>query len=302
MGTPQFAVPTLEALLESRHNVCAVVTNPDKRAGRSLKLAFSAVKIAAQKAGLTILQPDDLKDPILIDSLNETSPDACVVVAFRILPLEIISVPLHGCINLHPSLLPDLRGAAPINWALMRGYNKTGITTFLIEKKVDTGQILLQETVNIDSEENAGILSDRLSVLGADLIVKTLDLLEKDLLIPRSQIGEATRAPKIKPETCQIDWTCPAIEIHNQVRGLSPAPCAFTMLNGKRLKLYKTRLIGDTHDSEPGTVFGFVDNALAIKTGSGLIGMVDLQLEGKRRMTAIEFQRGKAIQPGTKLG
>lgn len=302
MGTPEFAVPTLEALLRSKHQVKAVVTGKDKRAGRRLKLVETAVKISAYKQGLTVLQTEDFCDPFFLRALKGIHAEIGVVVAFRIIPEELFQLFPHGCINLHPSLLPDLRGAAPINWALMRGYRQTGITTFLIRKKVDAGSILLQETVDIDPMDDAGSLSAKLSVSGSRLVVKTLDELQEGNLVSQPQKGTVTKAPRITRTTCRIDWNRPAGEIHNQVRGLSPVPTAFTTLKGRLLKVYRTIIIEGVDDAEPGVIEWCKGGAICVQTGKGKLGLTEIQLEGRKRITAEEFLRGKTIEPGTKLG
>ncbi len=302
MGTPEFAVPSLEALLDSRHEVTAVVTGVDKPSGRSLQISESAVKRAARRHELPLLQPDDLRDPFFIRAMTGFSSDVCLVVAFRILPPEVYNIPSLGCVNLHPSLLPELRGAAPINWALMNGLPRTGLTTFIIERRVDTGEMLLQEPVDIEPDDDAGTLSDRLADLGARLVIKTLDRLETGELTPRPQTGDVTKAPRLTRDTCRIDWSRPAEELHNQVRGLSPTPGAFTILNRKVLKILRTRTLEDVGNGEPGLVVGEIEDTLAIWTGSGVLGIVELQMEGRRRMTAGEFLRGKSLPPGAKFG
>lgn len=302
MGTPEFAVASLEAVHNSRHRIVAVVTGPDKRAGRNLRLQETAVKVAAMKYGVPILQPEDLSAQDFIDALSQLKPDIGVVVAFRILPQEVYRIPTLGCINLHPSLLPDLRGAAPINWALIKGYNHTGVTTFQIESKVDAGLILLQEKVNIDPTDDAGSLSDKLSKIGAELILETIDGLESRILSPSKQDGEVTRAPRISKEFCQIEWNKPAREIHNKIRGLSPVPAAYTTLNGKVLKIYRTRVIENSGCGEPGDVGVFEGDEIIVQTATGSIGLLEVQIEGRKRMTTREFQRGRQIITGTKLG
>ena len=302
MGTPEFAVPSLEAVFASRHEVVAVVTTADKPSGRSLRMTESPVKKAARRYELPILQPDELRDPFFIRALAGFSPEVFLVVAFRILPPEVFSIPPFGCINLHPSLLPELRGAAPINWALMRGLSRTGLTTFLIERQVDTGDILLQEPVDIKPDDDAGSLSARLAELGAQLCIRTLEGLEAGELKPGPQKGEVSTAPRLTRDTCRIDWNRPAVEIHNQVRGLSPTPAAFTTLNQKTVKLFCTKPLDDFGDGEPGTVAGEVDDMLAVYTGREALGIIELQMEGRRRMNAGEFLRGKSILPGTSLG
>jgi len=260
------------------------------------------VKIAAASSELPILQPEDLSAADFTAKLSAYKPDIGVVVAYRILPREVFSIPAKGCVNLHPSMLPDLRGAAPINWALIRGYRQSGISTFLIRERVDTGSILLQETVNIFLEDNAGSLSKRLSIRGGELIVESLDQIATGKLEPEPQKGTTTRAPKITDETRRISWKLPAEEIHNLVRGLSPSPCAYTYVGSKRLKIYSSNFRTGSAQLKPGTVMDLADNSLNISTGEGIFGIEELQLEGRRRMTAEEFQRGSSITAGTVLG
>lgn len=302
MGTPIFSVPVMEALLASRHEVAAVVTNIDKPAGRKRKPLESAVKQAALRHRLPILQPERLDDEGFLTEIAGLNADAGVVVAFRILPVELYSIPRLGCINLHTSLLPDLRGAAPINRALIRGYTKTGVTTFQIEKKVDKGQILLQEAIDIDPEDDCGSLSMRMAAVGAKLMVETLDRLESETVKPVEQMGKGSLAPKITPEICEIDWSKSAVELHNLVRGLSPTPAARTRWDGKVLKLFNTQVVEATPSAQAGEVIGLVDGVMQVQAGDGVLGIVELQLEGKRRMNIVDFCCGKPIEAGTVLG
>lgn len=302
MGTPQFAVPSLEALINSRHDIVAVVTVADKRAGRKLKVRTSEVKQTADRFNIPVLQPMDLKDVSFIGELTDLRPAAGVVVAFRILPPEVYNIPDFGCINLHASLLPDLRGAAPINWALMRGYTRTGVTTFQIEKGVDTGKILLQDSINIASDDNAGTISERLSTLGANLLIRTLDMLEDDSIEQLEQKGNHSRAPKITKDICKIDWSRPAVDIHNQVRGLSPIPGAFTIFHGQTLKLFRTEILDEGSGLEPGSVSKVTGSSIFVQAGSGTLELTEVQIEGRRRMIVADFLRGKEVQVGTKLG
>lgn len=301
MGTPEFAVPSLKALAASRHEIVVVVTGADKRAGRSLKMTETAVKRLAGQLGLPLLQPTDLNDPSFISSLAGFDPDICMVVAFRILPPEVYELPPHGSINLHASLLPELRGAAPVNWALMRGYTRTGLTTFQIRRKVDTGAILLQQPVEILPDDDAGSLSARMAETGAELIIRTLDDVASGKTHPIQQDGKATKAPRITPDTCRIDWSWSAVKIHNRVRGLSPSPGAFTILGGKVIKLFRTQPHPEITDSEPGVVT-CVDDLLRVSAGDGSIDILEIQMEGKRRLRTEEFLCGRRIPDGTKLG
>jgi methionyl-tRNA formyltransferase len=301
MGTSEFAVPCLEALLAS-HQVVAVITAPDKPAGRALKLSESPVKTLAKRRNLPILQPDDLRDPFFLRAIAGYEADAAAVVAFRILPPELFTIPRLGCVNLHASLLPDLRGAAPIQWALMRGRQRTGVTTFLIERKVDTGNILMQESTLVEDEDNVETLSKRLSEIGSILLVRTFEKLGTNKLKPRAQTGEATSAPKITHETALIDWSHSALQIHNQVRGLSPHPAAFTTLNCKVLKILRTRIHSAQCKGEPGEIISMAEGEVEVATGEGSIKILELQLEGKKRLFIEEFLRGRQLVCGTRLG
>ncbi|MFQ6002280.1 MAG: methionyl-tRNA formyltransferase [Candidatus Zixiibacteriota bacterium] len=305
MGTPDFGIPSLKKLIESKHEVVGVVTAPDKPRGRGLFLSESPVKKFSKEHNLKILTPENLKSDDFFYSLKELTPDLLVVVAFRILPERIFSLPPLGTINLHASLLPKYRGAAPINWALINGETKTGLTTFFIQKKVDTGDLILQEEIDILPEEDFGELHDRLANLGADLLLQTVDLIEKGEAKPiKQEDAQATPAPKISREHCQIDWSKEAIQIKNQIRGLSPTPAAFTLYKGKILKIFKATVIGETLFTSR---FGEVAESggkekIWIKTKKGILNILELQPEGKRKMSAEEFVRGYRIKVGEKLG
>jgi methionyl-tRNA formyltransferase len=301
MGTPEFAVSTLEALIGSKHEVVAVVTGVDKPAGRSLKIKESAVKVCARKNNLPILQPPNLKASSFKLSLAEFKPDIGVVVAFRILPESVLDIPRLGCINLHPSLLPELRGPAPINWALINGLTETGVTVFQIRREVDAGGILLQEKVKIADDDNAGTLSDRLSETGAQFIIRALDGIEDGSLKPVMQSGEVTKAPLIDREICKINWHWSAIRIHNLVRGLTPYPGAFTMLNKKILKVSKTNPLLEISTGKPGEIRITDTGEFCVSTGDGCLRILELQLEGKKPMSYEQFLRGHQIQSGTML-
>jgi methionyl-tRNA formyltransferase len=305
MGTPDFAIPSLEKLINSKYEVVGVVTGPDKPKGRGLALSESPVKRFSKEHNLTILTPQNLKSGDSFCSFRELAPDLSVVVAFRILPERIFSLPPLGTVNLHASLLPKYRGAAPINWALMNGETKTGLTTFFIQKKVDTGDLLLQKEVDIQPEENFGQLHDRLAKLGADLLLQTVDLIEKGEAKPIKQDHtSATPAPKISREHCQIDWSNEAIRIKNRIRGLSPTPAAFTFYKGRILKIRNAQVIGETLFPEG---YGEVVQAdgkekIWVRTKKGILNILELQPEGKRGMSAEEFVRGYRISVGEKLG
>lgn len=305
MGTPEFAVPPLEKLLEQRVPVLLVVTGEDKRAGRGLHLRPSAVKQCALAHGLTVLQPARLDDPGLVDSLQRLRADVFVVVAFRILPSQVFSIPTWGTINIHASLLPKYRGAAPMQWALINGETETGVTTFLINEKVDTGQVLLQRRTPIGPEETLGELQDRLARLGAELLIETLEQLQRGTLVPQPQTGLATLAPKITDAIAEIDWHRTAVEICNLIRGLSPVPGAYTQWQGKTLKILRGRVVpAKAGDLTPGSVHHVDARAgeLLVATGDGVLAITELQVAGKRIMKTSEFLQGHRMAVGEKLG
>ena len=300
MGTPDFAVESLRKLHESHHNVIAAVTAVDKPQGRGRKITPSPVKRAALEMNLPVLQPRNLKSANFIDKLKNFNPDLIAVVAFRILPEEVFSLPPRGSINLHASLLPRYRGAAPINWALINGDTETGVTTFLLNKKVDTGAILLQLPVAIAPDDDYGSLHDRLMTAGADLLLETIDGLESGSLTPKPQSSEqASPAPKLIPETGRIDWHKPAPEIVNLIRGLAPRPGAYGFLNGKKIIILKARAIAGDEDAE----FGMIIKAdrktgLTIKCGEGAVEIITLKPQGKKAMKSEEYVRGNHVENG----
>jgi methionyl-tRNA formyltransferase len=304
MGTPRFAIPSLEKLVGSKHQVIGVVTGPDKPKGRGRKLAESPVKEYSKGHNLSVLTPANLKDEEFVQKLKELRPDLMLVVAFRILPEAVFTIPPRGTVNLHASLLPRYRGAAPINWAIMNGESKTGLTTFLIKKKVDTGDMIMQREVNIGPEETFGELHDRMADLGAEILLETVELIDKGGVKSIKQDDSlASAAPKITPEHRHIDWSGSAKDIKNQIRGLSPYPAAFTHFRGKMLKIFKARVIGDESSSED---FGRVvesdeKDSFWIKTGRGVLSLLELQPEGKRRMNVSEFVRGYRVEAKERL-
>ena len=295
MGTPDFAIPSLEVLHSNGYEVVGVVTAPDKPAGRGKKLQSAPVKLAAEQLGLTVLQPTNLKDPGFQQTLAALEPDLGVIVAFRMLPEAVWSMPRLGSINLHGSLLPNYRGAAPINWAIINGEKETGITTFFLKHEIDTGDLLLQETMPIGPDETAGELHDRMMELGATLVLKTVQQIENETAapLPQTQSGDVKAAPKIQKETARIDWTKPASEIHNLVRGMSPYPGAWTTADGLQLKVLSGKPA--TGSLGPGVVQSDSDN-IVVGTGDGTYQLLELQLEGKRRMSVQEFIRGHSIK------
>lgn len=303
MGTPEFALPSLNRLLDAGHDVAAVVTVPDKPAGRGRHLRPSAVKECALMLNLPLLQPEELRAPDYIKDLRQLAADLFVVVAFRILPPEVFTLPGIGTINLHASLLPKYRGAAPINWAIINGEQETGATTFFIDEKVDTGQWLMQCRVPIGEEMSAGELHDLLAEEGGELLLRTVAGLEAGSLKPRPQEGEITRAPKLTREMALIDWRRPAREIHNLVRGLSPYPSAWTLWRGKTLKILKVRPGPAEAQEQPGTLINAGGRGpLLAATGEGTLELVTLQPEGGKALTAADFLRGHSLKPGEIIG
>jgi len=293
MGTPEFAVSSLSAIKDSAHNILYVVTVPDKSQGRGLITKPSSVKQYALKNNIPVLQPENLKDPEFLKTINEAKPDLIVVVAFKILPPEVYTIPKFGAINLHASLLPKYRGAAPINWVLINGETETGVTVFFLKEKVDTGDILLQKKILIDKEDDFGSLYDKLANLGAKALVESLDLIESGKYSLNQQNDlEATPAPKITKELCRIEWEKTAFEIHNLVRGLSPIPGAFTYLNGKFIKILKTNLTNENSDKNFSGSILIKKSKLFVHTSDKLLEILSLQPEGRKKMTSIEFING----------
>lgn len=296
MGTPEFAVASLEALVEGGYNVVGVVTMPDKAVGRhGSVLQASPVKQYAVAHGLKVMQPERLKDPVFLEELRELKADLQIVVAFRMLPEVVWSMPPMGTFNAHASLLPKYRGAAPINWAIIRGESETGMTTFMLKHEIDTGDIIEQVHVPIFENDNAGTLHDRLMTLSASLVTETVDKIIEGSLTTRPQSNEeATDAPKIFRETCRIDWNKSSREVYDFIRGLSPYPGAWTMLGDKVLKVFETE-ISEGGGEAPGTVYSDGKKMLAFTTNDGALSIKTLQLEGKKRMNVEEFLRGTKI-------
>ncbi|MBC7124446.1 MAG: methionyl-tRNA formyltransferase [Bacteroidales bacterium] len=305
MGTPEFAVEPLRAIIEAGYNVSAVVTVPDKPAGRGLKLQPSPVKVFAEQNHIPVLQPEKLKDPQFIQTLKEINPDIAVVVAFRMLPRDVWQIPRLGTFNLHASLLPQYRGAAPINWAIINGEKETGITTFLLDEQIDTGNILLQKSVPIGETETAGELHDRLMYQGAGLVVETINMLTAGNInpIPQNQIkvsGELKPAPKIFKETCRVDWNNPSQKVFNHIRGLSPYPAAWTELKTKRnnvetiipIKIYHAEKLDQAQSQRPGTLKTDGKTHLHVFCSQGAIALKTVQQAGKKAMGIEEFLRG----------
>ncbi len=301
MGTPDFAVPTLQKLVENKYSVVAVITAPDKPAGRGLKLTASPVKEYAVSQGIPVLQPTNLKSEAFIEELRSYQANLQIIVAFRMLPEVVWSMPSLGTFNIHASLLPDYRGAAPINWALINGEKETGVTSFFLRHQIDTGDILLQEKISIEDEDDFGSLYNKLKYLGADLALKTVKAIESGNVQPQPQPQsvELKEAPKLFKESCEINWQQPALQIQNFIRGLSPFPGAWTMLNDKILKIYRAEVLQDSltadEQPEPGTYRTDNKTYLHYFTGLGTLSLTDLQLEGKKRMRIDELLRGYKI-------
>lgn len=302
IGTPEFACPTLQKLIDRGEQVVAVVTQPDRPKGRGQQLAAPPVKLLAERHAIPVLQPAKVRAPEFIEVLRELSPDLIVVVAFgQILPKALLDLPRHGCINVHASLLPRYRGAAPINWCIVNGETETGVTTMQMDVGLDTGDMLLKKTTPISPNEDAQELHDRLSLLGAEALAETLDLLVAGRLVPEKQDDALScYAPMLKKETGLIEWDRPAQEILNQVRGLTPWPGAYTFLEGKTLKIFRCRTAGGS--GAPGTVLEADRSGLVVACGEGGLLIDELQLEGKKRLSARDFLAGYKIEPGTVLG
>ena len=328
MGTPGFAVASLDALVNAGYNIVAVITAPDKEAGRGMQLQQSAVKEYAVEKGLTVLQPEKLKDPEFITKLKTFNADLQVVVAFRMLPEVVWDMPPMGTVNLHGSLLPQYRGAAPVNWAVINGEKETGVTTFKLKQEIDTGNILIQESFPIGENESAGDVHDKMKIIGAALLVKTVKRLAEGILDEKPQGAIVSRepsvvseelshestftphysalttlkhAPKIFTETCMINWNKPVNEVHNLIRGLAPYPTAFTFLDNKKLKIFAAHIVVDlqsadgTGNNDNKTAGGILTDKktyLHFTCSDGLIAIDELQLEGKKKMKVEDFLRG----------
>jgi methionyl-tRNA formyltransferase len=299
LGTPEFAVASLDALVTAGYNIVGVITSPDKPAGRGMKVAISAVKKYALEHSLNILQPEKLKNPDFLSQLKDLRADLQVVVAFRMLPDAIWNMPPMGTINVHASLLPKYRGAAPINWAIINGERETGVTTFKLTHEIDKGNILLQHHVEIRDDDNAGDLYDKLKIAGAELLVKTVAGMVKGTVkeLAQSEFNSGSEddirpAPKIFTETCRINWNKPAMDIHNLIRGLSPQPGAFTLLQDRLFKIYVSEVDMETPADAPGEFQTDGKTYLRFATADGFVYAKEVQAEGKKRMIISEFLRG----------
>ncbi len=301
MGTPDFAVPALERLHASDHEIQLVVTVPDKQQGRGRRERPSAVKVAAEKMELPILQPERLKDPEFIQQITSLAPDLIIVVAFKILPEVVFTIPHHGSFNLHASLLPKYRGAAPIHWALMNGDQETGATTFFLKRKVDTGNIILQSSIPIEAEDNLHTLYNKLCNLGADLVLDTVHLIAAGPVEEGVQSDEsATPAPKVSSETRALNFEESAETCHNRVRAFAPSPGAFTHRDGVLLKILKTKVCDLT--GAPGSILAVAADSFTVACGTGSLLVKSIQPESKKAMDAAAYLRGNPLSIGDTLG
>jgi methionyl-tRNA formyltransferase len=307
MGTPDFAVPSLQALQEAGHQIAGVFTQPDRPAGRGKKMMPSPVKVLAEKLNLPVFQPLKIKTPEAIDSIRKLEPECIVVVAYgQILSPEILNLPPYGCINVHASLLPSYRGAAPIHWAVLNGEQKTGVTTMLMDEGLDTGDMLLAAEYPISSTATTGEVHDALARLGAEVLLKTLRGLQDGTLKPVPQPQEFTYAPPLKREHERIDWSHSALAIHNQIRGLNPWPGAYTTFRGEQVKIWQSELPQrdesyQTKKSLPGEILDLYSGGILLQCGDGVLKILKLQPAGKKQMTAADFFNGRRIQLGEYL-
>lgn len=304
MGTPDFAVPSLKALADAKYEVVAVVTQPDRPRGRGKKETPPPVKETARDLNIPVFQPNRIKDPDFISLLKGLAPDVIVVVAFgRILPRDILLLPEYGCINVHASLLPKYRGAAPIHWAVIKGEQVTGVTTMYMDEGLDTGDMILREPVPINEEDNVGSVHDRMASLGAGLLVKTLSLVRSGQAPRTPQVGDSSYAPMLKAEDELILWDRPARDIFNLVRGMDPWPGARTNMHGKVLKIWRAVALEDDGTSVlPGQVISAGGDGILVKAGKGRLRIAELQLQGAKRLGAADFLRGTPVPVGTVLG
>ncbi len=305
LGTPVFAVPSLRALFHSRHQILAVLTQPDRPRGRRMRRSPPPVKPLANEMGLCVMQPEKPNSPSALQDIRHLSPDAAVVVAYgQILKTEFLGLPRFGCVNVHPSLLPRYRGPTPIQSAIMAGERQTGVTTMLLDEGVDSGDILLQESVEISMDDTTGSLHDKLAEKGAELVVRTLDELESGELIPSPQDeADATFTKKIEKQDTRIDWSREPREIHNHVRAMDPAPGCRTFLRGELLKIWKVKPCGTPPGAgQPGEILSTANERLLVRAGSGVIEIQEMQLSGGKKMSASEFLRGHRLGAGDRFG
>jgi len=304
MGTPEFSVPSLEALLASEDEVVGVVTQPDRPKGRGHELAPPPVKIIAQQAGIPVLQPLKIRTPDFLDALAAWKPDLIAVTAFgRILHSPILNLPPMGCVNVHGSLLPKYRGAAPIQWAVINGETETGITTMLMDEGMDTGAMLLQESIPISPDDTAGTLAPRLASIGGRLLVETISRLKAGTIAPVAQDHtHATLAPLLKKEDGAIDWTAEARSIANRIRGLSPWPGAYTFYGQERWNIWRAVAAQEPAEGRPGTLLAVTKQSLTVATGIGTLALLEIQAANSKRMSIAQFLAGHRLSPGEQLG
>ncbi|MBI4639527.1 MAG: methionyl-tRNA formyltransferase [Candidatus Tectomicrobia bacterium] len=304
MGTPQFASPSLKAIMESGEEIKAIVSQPDRPQGRGRKVELSPIKRLALEYKVLLLQPSKIRNSLVIEQIKSLNPEFIIVVAYgQRLPKEILSLPVHGCINLHASLLPRYRGAAPIQWAIINGEVKSGVTTMLMNEEMDKGGILLQEEVVIDPNDTAQSLHDKLAGRGAELLIRTLEGMRKGNLVPRPQDERlATYAPKMTKDQGRINWAKQADEVRNLVRGVTPWPGAYTYHKKVLLKVWKVELAEGKEEGQPGEVIGLSEQGILVATGKGRVVLTEVQPESGKRMNANEYRRGHLIQKGDLLG
>ena len=304
MGTPDFAVSTLKSIIEAGHEVIGVVTQPDKIKGRGGKISYPAVKEAALEHNLSVYQPVKVRDPEFIETIRDLNPEVIIVAAFgQIIPKELLDLPPYGCINVHGSILPKYRGAAPIQAAIMEGEEETGITIICMDIGIDTGDMILKGKIQISEDETGGSLHDKLALLGGELLVKALELLKDGTAqrIPQDD-SQATYVKMLDKGMGNIDFTLPAQKIERMIRGLNPWPSAYTRLGGKTLKLWKAKVIESSSDAKPGEVVEINKDSLVVMTGKDALEIYELQLEGKKRLSCDAFLRGFPLAVGTSLG
>ena len=303
-GTPEFALPSLKALIETPNEILGVVTQPDRPKGRGRKLTPPPIKVLAQKHNLPIYQPEAVRDKLFLKEVQQLKPDLLVVVAFgQFLPKALLEIPPLGGINVHPSLLPKYRGAAPINWAIINGETITGISIIKVSLQMDSGDILFQKAISIEPDETAGELHDKLATLGAEALLETIRQMQSGTIISIPQDDRlATYAPKLKREDGYIHWDKPAINIANLIRGLAPFPGAYTYLDGKLLKLFRPKTISASVEAPPGSIVEATNDEIKIATGQGILLIKEVQLQGRKRLPLKEFIKGYPCLKGKKLG
>ena len=300
MGTPDFAVKPLEALINNNYEVVGVFTQPDKPVGRKAILTPPPVKVVAEKNNIPVFQPDSLKNGAGVEILEELKPDVVIVVAYgKILPKDFLEFAKHGCINIHGSILPEYRGAAPIQWSVLDGKEFAGVTSMQMNEGLDTGDILLVEKTKIEENETSGDLYERLTVLGADVLLKTLEAIKTNSLNPQKQDdSKSSYAKMLDKSLSKIDWNLSAQEVHNKIRGLDPWPVALTRFDGKNLKLFRSRLLSENYNKQAGSVIKSKDGIIVVCGDKKAVLITEVQLEGKKRMSAVDFSRGANLSDG----